>query len=228
MSIDALHTPSSTHASSSSTSTTTSNGQQATLQTELKCLIEQRKGVEAQLDVYFDVLKSNNCTMDTPLVDREDFPRSDIDVAGVRTARMWICRLRNDLKAVIDEMASLVERGLPRGPDSGEEVEMAPSMEVAEYEEEKPWAKVDAVAPGSPADEAGLKRDDLFLTLSSISSANNDSLRAVAALVGRSEGIELPLSVMRGGQRLGLRLTPKKWSGRGLLGCHIVPYPTSS
>lgn len=37
--------------------------------------------------------------MDTPLVDREGFPRADIDVAGVRTARVQVIRLRNDLKA---------------------------------------------------------------------------------------------------------------------------------
>ncbi|BGP18361.1 hypothetical protein JCM10213_008532 [Rhodosporidiobolus nylandii] len=228
MSIDALHTPSSAApASASPASTPLGEGAagQPTVQSEVRRLTDKRKAVEAQLDVFFEVLKSNDCNMDTPLVDREGFPRSDIDVAGVRSARTQIIRLRNDLREVMQEMAGLVERGLPRGeePEAHEEEEMA----VDEPAAEGAWAKVDAVAPGSPADEAGLKRDDLFLTLSSLTSANNDSLRAVAALIGRSEGVGLPLTVRRGTEVLELRLTPKKWSGRGLLGCHIVPYPAA-
>ncbi|GAA5903922.1 hypothetical protein JCM6882_001350 [Rhodosporidiobolus microsporus] len=227
MSLDALHTPSSA-ASQAPTQPSPADGDgPVTVQSELKRLTEVRKGVEAQLDVYFSVLSSNNCTMDTPLVDREGFPRSDIDVASVRTARMWIHRLRNDLKAVMGELEGVVHRGLPRGEDGEGEGETEDAV-MEEQEGEKAWARVDAVAPGSPADTAGLKRDDLVLSLSSITSANNDNLRAVAALVGRSEGVELELVVRRGAEKVKLRLTPSKWSGRGLLGCHIVPYASTS
>ncbi|GAA5912451.1 hypothetical protein JCM5296_004398 [Sporobolomyces johnsonii] len=223
-----LHAPSSAQPSASSTSSTAANGH-PTVQSELKRLTDKRTAVQAQLDVYFDVLKTNNCTMETPVVDPQGFPRSDIDVAGVRTARMWIHRLRNDLKAVLAEMEQIVHRGLPRGEESAAmmEVDRASPSDAVESEE-KPFAKVDAVAPGSPADAAGLKRDDLLLTLSTINSSNHDSLRAVAALIGRSEGVELPLAVLRGGQKVTLKLTPRAgWGGRGLLGCHIVPFSSS-
>lgn len=181
--------------------------------------------------------------MDTPLVDREGFPRSDIDVAGVRTARVQIIRLRNDLKGVMGQLEEVVKRGLPKGEEGAEE-ERVEDVEMEENGGEKgeggeqAWAKIDAVAPGSPADSAvrpflflllsltansrtgqGLKRDDLFISLSSITAADHDSLRAVAALVGRSEGIELEVVVRRGTELKELRLTPNKWGGRGLLGC---------
>ncbi|BGO92104.1 hypothetical protein NBRC10512_000835 [Rhodotorula toruloides] len=223
-----LHLPSSAQATTSASSSTNANAGQPTVQSEVKRLTDKRKGVEEQLEAYFGVLKSNNCTMDTPLVDREGFPRSDIDVASVRTARVQIIRLRNDLKDVLGEMEGLVHRGLPRGEEgangAGEEDERKQDGEE-EGDGVKPFAKVDAVAPGSPADAAGLKRDDLLLALESVVASNHDNLRAVAALVGRSEGVALSVTVRREAQTMRLSLTPREgWGGRGLLGCHIVPY----
>ncbi|GAA5992309.1 hypothetical protein JCM10908_000417 [Rhodotorula pacifica] len=223
---DALHAPSGPSSLRQPAQTTT-NGAPVTLQSEVMRLTEARKGVEAQLDAYFDVLKSNNCTMDTPLVDPEGFPRADIDVAGVRTARVQIIRLRNDLKAVMREMEQVVLRGLPRGEGESGDVRMNGSeggdAGVAEGDE-RPFARVDAVAPNSPANQAGLQREDLLLSIGSVSSENHDNLRAVAALVGRSEGVALPIAVLRESSRVELVLTPRSgWGGRGLLGCHIVP-----
>ncbi|GAA5842626.1 hypothetical protein JCM11251_007745 [Rhodosporidiobolus azoricus] len=227
MSLDALHTPSSAASQAPRPPPSAGGDGTRTVQSELKRLTDVRAGIQEQLDVYFSVLSSNNCTMDTPLVDREGFPRSDIDVASVRTARMWITRLRNDLKGVMSELATVVEKGLPKGEEIEEEGDDV-KMEEEVAEGEKAWARVDAVAPGSPADSAGLKRDDLLLSLSSVTASNHDNLRAVAALVARSEGVELEVLVKREEEKIELKLTPSKWSGRGLLGCHIVPYSASS
>lgn len=180
--------------------------------------------------------------MSSPLVDREGFPRSDIDVAGVRTARVHIIRLRNDLRDCVNQMGALVERGLPRSDAATEErpnghasmdVDAAPSRPSA-------FAKVDGVFPGSPADQAvssrgklvsllatdqiftkmqGIRREDLIVALGSVNIQNHDRLRAVGALVNSSEGVVLPLVISRNGQQLHLRLTPRSgWGGRGLLG----------
>lgn len=204
--------------------------------------------------------------MHTPLIDPQGFPRSDIDVAGVRTARMQIIRLRNDLQGVQGEMERLVERGLPRG-EEGAAVEegdamMSEGAANGAQQEEKPFARIDGVFPGSPADTAvrllcflgrgsveltvfasssfcslsahvhrhhldlqGIKREDLLLSVAHLNSTNHDSLRAVGQLVGASEGVALPLVILRSAgegqekQRLSLRLTPRRgWGGRGLLG----------
>ncbi|BGP56183.1 hypothetical protein JCM8202_005953 [Rhodotorula sphaerocarpa] len=229
---DALHAPSGRPAASNASNPPRHGDPSApvTLQSELRRLTDARKNIDAQLEAYFDVLKSNNCTMDTPLVDREGYPRADIDVAGVRTARVHILRLRNDLKTLLGEMEQVVHRGLPReeagATANGAEEEAGPdqasAMEVDA--QEKPFARVDAVAPNSPANEANLLREDLILSLGTVSSADPNTLPAAAALVGRSEGVALPVVVLRAGVKMELTLTPRSgWGGRGLLGCHIVP-----
>lgn len=108
--------------------------------------------------------------MSTALIDPEGFPRSDIDVASIRTARSQINRLRNDLKEVIGNMSKLLEKGLPKTESSEEKKDVVMSNgngtevngngvngdEDAKMEAEKnvPFAKVDGVFPNSPADVA--------------------------------------------------------------------------
>ena len=91
--------------------------------------------------------------MSSPLVDPEGFPRSDIDVAGVRTARAQIIRLRNDLKGIIEEMGGLLQRGLPRREPVVEGVAREEVVETVQVGRE-PFARVDSVARGSPAELA--------------------------------------------------------------------------
>ena len=46
--------------------------------------------------------------MDGPLVDNDQYPRSDIDVVAVRTARQQLIRLTNDMRGVMGR----IERAL--------------------------------------------------------------------------------------------------------------------
>ena len=108
-----------------------------------------------------------------------------------------------------------------------------------------PLARIDSVAPHSPAQRAGLQAGDLVLEFGPIRAANdndNDTddfiMTALAQLVPRSVGQPLHIRVQRPtvlvttGANTGttttaiktLSLTPQPWSGRGLIGCHIVPY----
>ncbi|KAL8293722.1 hypothetical protein RQP46_000423 [Phenoliferia psychrophenolica] len=162
-----------------------------TIQSEALRLTTLKDSITSRLDVYFEVLKTNNVTMATPLVDPEGFPRADIDVAGVRTARMQINRLRNDLKAVMNEMGQLLERGLPREEvqETGEKDAAASVPMEVEEDGKVPFAKVDGVFPASPAAIAGLERGDLIVSLGTVNSSNHDSLKGLAALVGQSEGM---------------------------------------
>lgn len=100
--------------------------------------------------------------MQTPLVDPEGFPRADIDVAGVRTARANIIRLRNDLQAVRDEMEQLVLRGLGRGDaaDASDRMDVEGSgqggvaVDEGSNERRLPFARVNQVFSNSPAEAA--------------------------------------------------------------------------
>lgn len=107
--------------------------------------------------------------MTSPLVDPEGFPRADIDVYTVRLARTAIVRLRNDHRAVVEEMGRVlqvvyaVESGtsvtsVPHDASSNSTVNgvgATPNGNVNGISISQPaLAKVNAVAPGSPAAEA--------------------------------------------------------------------------
>ncbi|KAG2452197.1 hypothetical protein HYH02_003228 [Chlamydomonas schloesseri] len=48
-------------------------------------------------------------------------------------------------------------------------------------------------------------------------------LQRVAGVLGASEGRAVAATVLRQGAPLAVSLTPQRWSGRGLLGCHLKP-----
>jgi len=116
---------------------------------QARTLMSKKDNIEAELDTHISILKANNVTMQTPLVDPEGFPRADIDIYAVRGARVRIIELRNDLKSVMDAIAKALE-GI-----------YDPALAVPSAQESstggtalKPFARVEAVAPGSPAAEA--------------------------------------------------------------------------
>ncbi|KAG6377153.1 hypothetical protein JVT61DRAFT_1205 [Boletus reticuloceps] len=69
-----------------------------------RALIHVKDGIEAEISLRFSILRENNCDMTTPLVDSEGFPRADLDIYAIRSARTRIIKLRNDLKYTMDEI----------------------------------------------------------------------------------------------------------------------------
>jgi hypothetical protein len=101
------------------------------------------------------------------------------------------------------------------------------------------FARIDAVAAGSPADLAGLEEDDLILEFGPLHAGNHNHLKAIADLVPQmaDEQTSIPILLKRCRRRGGhhhhleettltILLLPRPWSGRGLIGCHIIPYNT--
>ncbi|GAA5848198.1 hypothetical protein JCM3766R1_006763 [Sporobolomyces carnicolor] len=218
--MEQLHLPSSTTTPNRPTEEVPSS---APVSERLAAVLARRSNLEALLSLHYSTLETNNqSTMKTPLVDPQGFPRSDIDVAAVRNARVEIIRGRNDLAEIEAELEQLVKEGLARSEGDTEKPAVSEARPVR-----IPFAKVNSVARDSPAQLAGLEANDLVVSISSIDSTNHDNLAAVGRLVSQSEGKDVPVVVQRaGGKRAVLRLVPKSgWGGRGLLGCHIVPYP---
>jgi hypothetical protein len=157
-----------------------------------------------------DVIKTQGTDMTTPLVDREGFPRADIDVAGVRTARARIHRLRNDLKDAMDAIAAALENVYARPDDAGKAAQGA-APEDGTAAGERPFALVNGVAPGSPAEQAvrshlaghcrplclthklqGLRRTDKIVRFGSLHAGNHNGLQALPSLVESNEGVRRP------------------------------------
>ncbi|GAA5890013.1 hypothetical protein JCM16303_006135 [Sporobolomyces ruberrimus] len=212
------------HLPSASTTTRDAPSSSAPVSARLSSLLSRRSNLESVLSVHYSTLSTNSSsTMNTPLVDPQGFPRSDIDVAGVRNARVQIIRLRNDLDQLENELHKVVQEGFKRGEEQTTSIQENKDVDKVKV----PFAKANSVARDSPAQLAGLEPNDLIISISSIDSTNHENLVRVGKIVSESEGKSLPVVVQReGGKRQVLRLVPKSgWGGRGLLGCHIVPYP---
>jgi len=189
----------------------------------------QKENLEAELDAQASILKANSSTLNSPLIDADGFPRADIDVWAVRHARVRIIELRNDLEALRNSIMLALQEvydpaAVAQAEASARETETDANT-IADRPQ--PFAKVNGVAPGSPAAAAGLLREDLVISFGRLTKASftSSSLQPLAELVAAHENRQLPVVIQRQEELLTLNFTPRGgWGGRGLLGCHIVPY----
>ena len=137
--------------------------------------------------------------MNTSLLTFDGFPRSDIDVAQIRTTRARIIRLKNDHKALMKKLEVAVEERFAAGKT--EEVSngthrRAPEVQSADASAttstsvmEPPFAKVNTVAPRSPAALAGLIPGDRVTRFGSANFTNHERLSRVAQVVQQNENV---------------------------------------
>ncbi|KAI5866618.1 hypothetical protein GGS23DRAFT_279659 [Durotheca rogersii] len=197
----------------------------------------KKESLEAELKALGGVLDSHGVNMATPLITPDGFPRADIDVAQIRTTRARIIHLKNDYKDIMntiekhlhEHFASIqdTEEAAPASTSTGRAENLLGDSIPATLEE--PFAKVNSVAAGSPAEVAGLKPGDEIQNFGYVNKANHDDLKKVAECVQGNENETILVKVSRRvessrRQELQLNLVPRRsWGGRGLLGCHIIP-----
>lgn len=190
---------------------------------DLTALITLKSSIESEIESQAAILRANNSTLNSPLIDADGFPRGDIDVWAVRHARVRIIHLRNDLSSLVDKISIALEHlhtFQHMASETGAEMRPHPL---------RPLARVDSVAPNSPAQLAGLLPGDLVLKFGPLTARDiNGSLQPIAQQVEHNENHPIPLSVSRDEQIVIMQLTPQRgWGGRGMVGCHIVPYAPS-
>ncbi|KAK7076968.1 26S proteasome non-ATPase regulatory subunit 9 [Halocaridina rubra] len=184
-------------------------------------LMQEKAKIEETLEDLWNILNTNHVGMREPLIDIEGYPRSDIDVYQVRHARHQIKCLQNDhtslLKQIEDGLASLHSqaRTIEQDPNG---INVPPPSPVSE-----PFARVDKVEVGSPANVAGLQEGDVITKFGSVMYDNFRDLAGIGQLVQNSVNSNIQVSVIRNEEKITLYLRPRQWSGRGLLGCNILP-----
>ncbi|XP_007936336.1 26S proteasome non-ATPase regulatory subunit 9 [Orycteropus afer afer] len=197
-------------------------------------LIRRKEEIEAQIKANYDVLESQKGVgMSEPLVDGEDYPRADVDLYQVRTARHNIVCLQNDHKAVMKQVEEALHQLHARDKEKqardvaeaqSEALRGRPGLSPSESPRPpQAFAKVNSISPDSPASIAGLQVDDEIVEFGSVNVQNFQSLQNVGSVVQHSEGRPLNVTVIRRGERHQLRLVPTRWAGKGLLGCNIIP-----
>ncbi|TGO56390.1 hypothetical protein BCON_0078g00050 [Botryotinia convoluta] len=197
--------------------------------------LSQLQAKKDNIEAEIKALSGHGVDMNTRLLTPDGFPRADLDVAQIRTTRSRIIYLKNDHKALMSVIEKHIHEHFARlaeNPNTEEPVvdEVQASRIVPSFDEpaplDIPFAKVNSVAEGSPADDAGLKAGDTIRNFGYVNHANHDGLKRVGECVQGNEGREVMVKVSRdlGRQELQLSLTPRRnWGGRGLLGCHILP-----
>ena len=88
------------------------------------------------------------------------------------------------------------------------------------------FLKVEQVVEGSPAYRGGLRNHDLILRMGTVTATNfSGNLSTISNLLSGYQGQVIGLEVSREecDRPIRLSLTPQLWSGRGLLGCKMVP-----
>ncbi|XP_031712511.1 26S proteasome non-ATPase regulatory subunit 9 [Anarrhichthys ocellatus] len=206
-----------------------SAGKAETTMDDVKNLVKTKDEIEEQIKAYYDVLEDQGVGVEGVLVDAEGFPRADVNVYQIRTARHSISCLQNDHKAIMEEIEEALHRLHAREKAKREQDGAGHQEEATEEAMEQqvtlppPFARVDAVTQGSPACGAGVRVGDEVIEFGSVNTENFQNLQNIASVVQHSEGKPLRVTVIRDGQKAQMSLTPQRWSGRGLLGCNIVP-----
>ncbi|GAB6028419.1 26S proteasome non-ATPase regulatory subunit 9 [Chamberlinius hualienensis] len=201
----------------------------------VKELIKKKDEIEEEIETNQIILQSQgNVGMSESLVDREGYPRNDIDVYKVRQSRHNIICLQNDYKALMKEIENAMhmlhaqerEKSEMAGNRSHDIESKTPAVNEFEWLE-KSFAKIDLVSPGSPADEAGLKVGDIICEFGSVNKRNFSSVQDIGSLVQHSVGRSVGLVILRDRKKVNLSMKPRTWIGQGLLGCRIVPISSS-
>uniref|UniRef100_T1JB04 HTH CENPB-type domain-containing protein n=1 Tax=Strigamia maritima TaxID=126957 RepID=T1JB04_STRMM len=138
--------------------------------------------------------------------------------------------LQNDHKAVMKDIekclheihAQKAENDPPVVPSTSTNSDQD-MFDMDQMEKQKPFAKIDKIMSFSPAELAGLASGDFIIRFGSISAENYRSFQDISSVVQHSIGKTVPVTIKRNDIYMHLTLIPNTWSGRGLLGCNLLP-----
>lgn len=184
------------------------------------------------------------------LIDKDGYPRSDIDVHQTLISRKKLnCKkkicsnllgMKTDYKNLLKEIQqdmelifSISKKEEEEKPKEQEKKIIEKDVETIEKplkklkltEDLKPFLSVNTVSDGSPASESGLKTNDKILKFGDITGEKVTSfgLKILAEFTQQSVNKTILVIIQRNSEILELKFTPKIWSGKGLLGCHLLP-----
>ncbi|CAM9176381.1 unnamed protein product [Phaeothamnion confervicola] len=223
----------------------------AELRTQLATLETQRRALEAEADAIGRELNGPGpdglppIGLRTPLVDRDGFPLAGYDVYRIRHLRHRLSCIQTDHKEIMarvegllhaiherqrqnteTERPSLLESSATPAMNGGPIMNGVMNGATGLSHHTEPFCRVNEVWNGSPAAAARLRAGDLLVDFGSVHAGNHGNLSAIVPVISDNVGREIAVRVLRGGaggEFVELRLMPRSWDGRGLMGCHLTP-----
>lgn len=220
---------------------------------ELLDLDKQRKELENEIESLTEFLTSDGMPgVSGSLLDNEGFPLPNIDHMAVRTARNKLIKTQNDLTNLMHTIESKMatyfseinnKQKQPQSEnekssnlaDINEPIAIALTDDVSNNNKshhsrptKEPFAVVVEITPGSPAEESGLRTDDVITVFDNVlyKGQSMNPLQTLARICNDKINRNIPIEILRKNnegllEKLNLTLTPHTWNGRGILGCKL-------
>ena len=219
------------------------------LKEDLKQLIAQKELYELEAEAITSELTSPGVNGERPagikdsLVDREGFPRDDIDIINVKEKRKRLAIINTNHKQLMKE----IEKNLsliysdPLFTSSSQTTTIKSEVTEQNSRNEtntsihsnhentlitinsKAIAIIDEILTNSPAFLADLHNQDELLSFGYITAFTENSLTSIPTLIRQNMNKSIQLNVRRKNELLCLNIIPQIWNGRGVLGCHLTP-----
>ena len=138
---------------------------------------------------------------------------------------------RQKMNAIVDEkeksdIISNMKAFMKANANKEENEENEDEQKKEDLDELEAFYVIDRIFDESPSHSAGLKCGDLIVKFGSMTS-KNQSPQMMQNIVKQSINKQIPVVIKRNPEGFAtLQIVPRKWNGRGLLGCHLTPYPS--
>eukprot|EP00924_Labyrinthula_sp_SR-Ha-C_P008511 snap_masked-scaffold_32-processed-gene-2.4-mRNA-1 protein AED:0.68 eAED:0.68 QI:0/-1/0/1/-1/1/1/0/211 len=196
----------------------------------LKELNATKEEIEKEIEEIKVSLDNQGVGLKGNLIDKEGFPRNDVDLFAVRTERQRFNILQTDHKNLMKEIEKTLKEymSLPiAGHENQSKLISGMTKRKGKIDPSEVLFVVDDVTFESPAAVSGLEFGDEILKFGDF---KVDKTKSSEHILGKLSGFlqenvnkAVEVKVNRSGKILHKIITPSKWDGDGLLGAYLVP-----
>ncbi|VDN00886.1 unnamed protein product [Thelazia callipaeda] len=205
----------------------------------VKKMIAERDEIDREIAKEEEILKMNNIDMKKSLVDQEGYPITSVDVYSVRRARNAIICAQNDRRKLtyeIEKAMQTLHQQQRNCLSACSENEGSDENLIVHRTSNTPFVRISKITNDSPAFEAGLKEDDLVIQFDRLHADNFKNMNELTDIVQKSINYNatnlmqksIRVTVLRNNRPIRLNLVPQIWSGKGVLGCAVIPISSAT